>query len=1729
MRIASKLAWLAAVAATVWAGQEIKEGPGETVVPDEIVLRLKPGANLTGVLRSLNISATTVASGTRLPVQVIRVPAGLRQTLSTILADHPQIEYVEPHRMRSVTDLTPNDTSFAVQWWLSRMQAGAAWSLLPGRLTPPGPALARVRIAVLDTGADCTHPDFRNVAGGSTDSASGGQFSYSLSQAHVPTTIVGAACAWQDDHGHGTHVAGLLAAATNNAEGVAGLGFPAELMIFKVLGKTGAGTDFQIADAIATAADGGARIISLSLGGAGYSQLLQDAVNYAKSRNSLVIAAAGNSNTSSLFFPAGANFVLGVGATDSADVRAYFSNYGFGLDVMAPGVSLLSTYPGNKYQSMSGTSMATPLVSALAGLIAASTPALASDALAQRIQMAADSTIALGGWDPNYGYGRVNALRSLNGMFRAATAGGLTGQVVNTAGVPVLGAQVTVQGILALTSSTGLFRFANLNTGAATVTVSDGVNPTWSHNVVIPPGADSSVMVTLGVPTGDLTGSVTSAGTALSGAVVQAVQSGIVQASAVTDANGQFTLAVAAGTYDLRASAVGHAAYTQSAQTVAAGGSAFMSLPMLPFGTIRGKVVDDSNAPWAGVQLTVDNGVFSAGAVTDANGAYSSLGLPAGTYSVNASLLGLSSSSVLGVAVVDGASTVANLQLARTGVLSSLTLAASSIGGGATRPGNRVTLTSPAGPSAVTVTLSSSNPAVALPPATVTIPAGATQSPLFSITTSTVTVNTAVTITASLGGITKSANLTVIPFVVTSVSLSPLQMGGGASSTGNRVFLNSLAPPGGAVIQLESSNPAVVSVPANVTVLEGASFSPPFTVGSTPVPASTPVTITATYGASVKTAVLTVTPTALASLSISPLIIAGGKPITTASVTLDSPAPAGGAVVLLSSTDASAVPPASVTVPAGTRYSTYFTIATAAVPAALPVTIGASYGGVTKSVSITVKPPALNALSVSTTPISGGTTIAGATVSLDGPAPAAGAVVSLVSTNPAVIPPATVSIAPGATVSPAFTISTLQVSSQIQVTLTAAYGGVSKSVILTLNSPALAALSISTAPIAGGKPISGATVTLAGPAPAAGAVVTFTSSNAALATPPPSISIAAGATVSPPFTVSTGFVTAATPVVITATYGGVPKTVTVNVKPTALYGFSLSTTPVSGGKTMGGATVTLDGPAPAAGAVVTLTSSQPALATPPATVTVPGGATASAAFTVPTGFVTAATPVAITATYGGVSKVVTINLKPTALLVFSLSTAAVAGGRAIGGGSVTLDGPAPPAGAVITLTSANSEAAIPPATVTIPGGATASAAFTVPTGFVTTATPVAITATYGGVSKVVTVNVGPTAVHSLSLSTTPIPGGKPIGGARVTLDGPAAPAGAVVSLSSSNPAVASPPGIVTVVGGANLSAAFEVSTGFVTAPTAVVITATLGGVSKAVTVNVKPAALYGLYVSTTPIPGGKPIGGATVSIDGPAPPAGAVVSLTSANPAVALPPANVTIPSGSTVSPTFSVTTGFVTAATPVVITASYGGVSKSITVNVKSAVIANMNISATPITGGKPITGAYLSIDGPAPPGGAAVTFVSSNPAAAIPPATVTVPSGTTGPVFFSVATGAVAAATQVTITASYGGGSRSSIVTVKPPVLQAFTASPTSIKGGLIIGTASATLDGPAPVGGAVVTLSSSNAAAQPASSVTVPAGATVFVFTIPTQVVAVSTPATVTASTGGVSKLLSLTINP
>jgi hypothetical protein len=383
-----------------------------------------------------------------------------------------------------------------------------------------------------------------------------------------------------------------------------------------------------------------------------------------------------------------------------------------------------------------------------------------------------------------------------------------------------------------------------------------------------------------------------------------------------------------------------------------------------------------------------------------------------------------------------------------------LNLTQTTVTGGNTTSSNSVSLSSPAPPGGAVVSLSSSDPVVASPPPSVTIAEGATVSPGFSIATTGVASGTPVTISAAYDGVVSGAILTVYAASLASVSLSPASVTSGLSTTSNVVNLNGQAPPAGGVVKLYSSNPAVASVPATVTVPAYSRSSNAFTITAGLVSVATPVVISAMYGRVTVTATLTVNPVAAASVTLSPNVVVGGR-VTAATnlVTLNAPAPPGGASVTLSSSNSAvASVPASVAVAAGATVSDNFPITTVAVAARTIVTISATCGGVTQTATLTVNPATPFSVMLSQTNVTGGTAVTGNRVLLNGPAPPAGATISLSSSNPAVAAvPATVAAGAGATYSQAFTITTTAASSATNVTISASYLGVAKSATLTVS------------------------------------------------------------------------------------------------------------------------------------------------------------------------------------------------------------------------------------------------------------------------------------------------------------------------------------------------------------------------------------------------------------------------------------------------------------------------------------------------------------------------------------------------------------------------------------------------------------------------------------------------------------------------------------------------------
>ena len=226
-----------------------------------------------------------------------------------------------------------------------------------------------------------------------------------------------------DDNGHGTACAGIAAAKGNNGEGIAGVCWDCLIMPIKIMSFDGFGQDTQIANGVQWAADNGAQVISMSLGGGGYVSYFNDAINYATSIGSVVFAASGNDNGSNLSYPSGYDNCVSVGALspcnerkspNSCDGENYWgSNYGYGLNFLAPGVRIHTTNSSGGYTTtFNGTSSACPHAAGIAGLIFSADQTLSADAVTIIMQQTADD-LGDSGYDIQTGYGRLNAYNAL--------------------------------------------------------------------------------------------------------------------------------------------------------------------------------------------------------------------------------------------------------------------------------------------------------------------------------------------------------------------------------------------------------------------------------------------------------------------------------------------------------------------------------------------------------------------------------------------------------------------------------------------------------------------------------------------------------------------------------------------------------------------------------------------------------------------------------------------------------------------------------------------------------------------------------------------------------------------------------------------------------------------------------------------------------------------------------------------------------------------------------------------------------------------------------------------------------------------------------------------------------------------------------------------------------------------------------------------------------------------
>ena len=357
--------------------------------PTEVQLIVKPKLATSEVpLKAMLAAHGARQQGTvrEINARVLRVSAAKAAQLLKGLQGHPDMEYAEVDAVAKVSG-TANDTLFSSEWHLAKIQAPSAWDVTTGT--------SSVIVAVVDTGVNASHPDLAGKV-----LSTGWDF-----VANDSTTM--------DENGHGTAVAGTIAPDANNNLGVVGVAWANLILPVRVLDASGAGNYSTIAQGIIWAADHGARIINLSLGGTASSSTLQSAINYAWSKQCIVVAAAGNNGNSVPVYPAACSNVVSVAATNASDTRPSWSNYGSYIDVCAPGENIVTLDGSNSYASWSGTSFSTPVTSGVLALMASVNPSLTNAQLVDVLLKNCDD-LGTSGADIYYGNGRVNALRAVN-------------------------------------------------------------------------------------------------------------------------------------------------------------------------------------------------------------------------------------------------------------------------------------------------------------------------------------------------------------------------------------------------------------------------------------------------------------------------------------------------------------------------------------------------------------------------------------------------------------------------------------------------------------------------------------------------------------------------------------------------------------------------------------------------------------------------------------------------------------------------------------------------------------------------------------------------------------------------------------------------------------------------------------------------------------------------------------------------------------------------------------------------------------------------------------------------------------------------------------------------------------------------------------------------------------------------------------------------------------------
>ncbi|MBX3382014.1 MAG: S8 family serine peptidase [Phycisphaeraceae bacterium] len=371
----------------------------DSYVPGRLLVKFRQGSQNAAIRSAVqSVHGRIAQTMPGIGVMVLELPDRANERAqAAALAQRAEVEFAEMDWIFPLQS-APNDPQYPNQWHLTRIQAPSAWGVTTGH--------EDVIIAILDTGVDANHPDLagRLVPG------------WNVYNANSDTS---------DVHGHGTKVAGAAAAAGNNSVGIASVAYTSRVMPIRIAAADGSATASAMANGLVWSADRLARVANISYA-ASSSSAVRTAAQYFQNAGGVVCISAGNQGM--VLTHADNPHVLTVSATGTGDALASFTNTGTPINVAAPGVGILTTQRGGGYGSSNGTSFSSPVVAGIAALVFSANPHL-TGLQAQQIIMDSADDLGPSGWDPGYGWGRVNAARAVSAAraMGSGSTGGSTG------------------------------------------------------------------------------------------------------------------------------------------------------------------------------------------------------------------------------------------------------------------------------------------------------------------------------------------------------------------------------------------------------------------------------------------------------------------------------------------------------------------------------------------------------------------------------------------------------------------------------------------------------------------------------------------------------------------------------------------------------------------------------------------------------------------------------------------------------------------------------------------------------------------------------------------------------------------------------------------------------------------------------------------------------------------------------------------------------------------------------------------------------------------------------------------------------------------------------------------------------------------------------------------------------------------------------------------------------